>query len=223
MLRPGPISLIPLLLAPFLLTGCQQARRLAPAPTPVQLTREARFEGQPDVSPDGRTILFSAYGAADLDLFTMPVTGGAATLLHAGPGDDDRPRWSPDGRQVAFQSTRGGAADLFLIPAAGGEEKRLTVESGRDESPDWSPDGRRLVFVSDRGGRPELWILTLLSGAAEPLTSVNPPASNYSAGDPDWTGDRIRFTADLNGVVDLYSIGPDGDCSLTETMVPQVR
>ncbi len=203
-------TLVLLLAAPALLTACQKARNLAPAPVPVALTRDARYEGQPDISPDGLTLLFCARGAVDLDLYTMPVAGGGATLLYSGPGDDDQPRWSPDGSKIVFRGAPDGAPDLFLIPSTGGEAKRLTVESGRDESPDWSPDGGRIVFVSDRGGRPELWLLTLLSGSAEPLTSGDPPASNYRAGSPDWAGERIYFSADVNGIVDLYSIGSGG-------------
>ena len=47
-----------------------------------------------DVSPDGRTIVFSLLG----DLYRMPVTGGAATRITSGRAWDIQPRWSPDGQ-----------------------------------------------------------------------------------------------------------------------------
>lgn len=203
LLAVAGVSLIP--------SGC--ARRAAEPRRSVgaQLTSAARYEGQPDVSPDGRTIVYSAWGAADRDLFLMPSDGsGASSLLYAGPGDDGSPRWSPDGSRIAFVSSRDGSSDLNLLPAAGGEARRLTVETSLEESPAWSPAGDRLAFVSDRGGRRDLWVMSLSTGETVPLTSLQPPGNDYAVADPVWSDREIIFSAAVQGVTDLYAIAPEG-------------
>src|SRR5437868_5463809 len=47
-----------------------------------------------DVSPDGNTIVFDLLGG----LYSLPITGGTATRLHAEGSFDAMPRYSPDGR-----------------------------------------------------------------------------------------------------------------------------
>ena len=44
-----------------------------------------------DVSPDGRTIVFDLLG----DIYSMPITGGAATLLLGGAAYEIQPRFLP--------------------------------------------------------------------------------------------------------------------------------
>ena len=55
-----------------------------------------------DISPDGRTIVFDLVG----DIYTMPVTGGQATILLGGPAYEMQPRFSPDGKQIGRASCR---------------------------------------------------------------------------------------------------------------------
>src|SRR5438034_2271639 len=76
-----------------------------------------------DVSPDGRTIVFELLG----DLYTLPITGGAATRITSGPGFDSQPRWSPDGKRIVFLSDRSGAENIWLCDPDGSHGKALTT------------------------------------------------------------------------------------------------
>src|ERR1700743_1970660 len=51
-----------------------------------------------DISPDGKTIAFDLLG----DIYSMPVTGGKATLLAGGKAWEIQPRFSPDGKQISY-------------------------------------------------------------------------------------------------------------------------
>lgn len=99
----------------------------------------------PDVSPDGRTILFDILG----DIYAIDAQGGVARPLLKGLAYETQPVFSPDGRQFAFISDRSGAANLWIANSDGSGLKQLS----RDESaaiyssPAWSPDGR-FVYVS---------------------------------------------------------------------------
>ena len=78
------------------------------------------------ISPNGQTVAFSYKG----DLFTVPVTGGAARQLTSNAAYDARPVWSPDGKRIAFASAREGSMDIYVIDHNGGEPRRLTTDSG---------------------------------------------------------------------------------------------
>src|SRR5476651_2816900 len=64
-----------------------------------------------DVSPDGKTIVFDLLG----DIYTMPVTGGKATLIAGGRSWDVQPRFSPDGHQISYTSDRDGGDNIWLM------------------------------------------------------------------------------------------------------------
>ncbi len=107
---------------------------------------------EPDVSPDGRWIVFASdRGSPEgrYALFRLSTAGGIPERLSQPPGGDDRqPVVSPDGRWIVFRSTRAGTSDLWLRPAEPSREaRRATRMVGPVSDPDWTPDGRGLLFT----------------------------------------------------------------------------
>ena len=95
------------------------------------------------VTPDGRTLVFSAIG----HLFELPVAGGATTQLTFGPSYDFDPALSPDGSRIAFASNRDGSgSNIFVLDRA---SKRVTQISREVEAarPVWSPDGKTIAYA----------------------------------------------------------------------------
>jgi Tol biopolymer transport system component len=191
--------------------GC--ARKSSPEwvrPAPTPLTSEARFDGEPALSPDGRQVVISSHGEADLDLFVIdPARPSERRLLLANPGDDRQPAYSPDGNRLAWTNVTGNESDI-LMTGEGGDIRRITVEPGRDRQPAWSADGTRLAFVSDRSGRAEVWVVTLSTGQAVPVSSAVPPSSDYVLADPAWRGEAIVVSAQVGGETDLWEIPAAG-------------
>jgi dipeptidyl aminopeptidase/acylaminoacyl peptidase len=130
------------------------ARVAAPQPlTALDLVRTYLVR-DPQISPDGRWIVFSA-AAGDVtantnptNLYLVPLAGGETRRLTATAKGDFLPRWAPDGKRVTFVSSRGGEAELWTIPVAGGEATKLGGAALGVEGPAvWSPKGDRLLFA----------------------------------------------------------------------------
>src|SRR5438270_8368593 len=70
---------------------------LAPART-VDIDTDEGSWISVDVTPDGKTIVFDLLG----DIYSVPITGGAATALATGMAFEGQPRVSPDGKWIAY-------------------------------------------------------------------------------------------------------------------------
>ena len=147
---------------------------------PLKAGRLARFttdEGtwlSPDLSPDGRRIVFELLG----DLYGLPVEGGQARPIATGMAFDSQPAFAPDGR-LAFLSDRSGAENVWAAAADGAAPRQVThfTDDPILTSPAWSADGRT-IYVSRY--RPEYTSFELLrvdaaSGVVRVLIPIGGP------------------------------------------------
>lgn len=155
----------------------------------VQRSGQFRFlssgsgEGQPALSPDGRRIAYTLYGASPAEFLgttarpagrtqvVVANAGGADLRELTREGDNFDPAWSPDGRRIAFISNRAGGLDLWTMRPDGTDQQQLTFTGAkRAGSPCWSPDGRQIAFNTTfgqvYGGRKalDLWRVDVVSG-----------------------------------------------------------
>ena len=173
-----------------------------------QLTEAPGAEVNPDISPDGRQIVYASAATGHSDIYLLRVGGGRAINLTSSQMDDSQPAFSPDGEQIAFRSERDGGG-IFVMGATGESVRRIT-SAGYD--PRWSRDGKQIAYgtepVNDpysRAVRSQLWIVDVGSGQTTKLLDGDGVQPVWSPG-----GKRIAYWANTGGQRDIWTIAPSG-------------
>ena len=125
----------------------------------------AAYDHQPDVAPDGRSVVFARYDGKAFELWRHDFESGGERALSANGGVNLEPRISPDGRRIAFVSTAGtGHFNLKIADLSpdGLSNERYLVSpresrinryyySTHDHfiNPSWSPDGKQVWYVTN--------------------------------------------------------------------------
>jgi dipeptidyl aminopeptidase/acylaminoacyl peptidase len=142
-------------------------------------------------SPDGKTIAFLAgRGSGQMDIWSIPSSGGEATRVTNDTSAKHGIRWSPDGTRIAYISNRSKDQDIYVVDAKGGEPRQLTQKTNEwDENrwaPEWSPDSRHIVFVSGRSDyySDDLWMVDVDGSNLRKLTT-----GIWVMGNPEWSPD----------------------------------
>ncbi len=176
-----------------------------------QLTSGLGSSMGPEISPDGRQILFSVDNH-QWDIYLMNIDGSGLVRLTDHPGDDGDGYFSPDGNRIVFVSSRAGG-DIFIMNRDGSGITQLTssvTESG-DSYPQFSPDGARILFSSDRAGvdRDHIYLMNTDGTNVTRLgTDLETDTGNSPRFSPD--GTKIVFSDDTNGNQDIYLMNRDG-------------
>jgi tricorn protease len=182
-----------------------------------RLTTHAAEESRPAVSPDGKTLAYSAAYEGPTEVYTMPLDGGppvrrtfeGAAALVVG--------WTPGG-QVLYTTRRHSTlpdAQLATVDLTSGETALVPLAQASEGAYDAS--GARLVFTRlpfqgsytkrYRGGTAQnLWSFTRGATEAVPLTA---DYAGTSKSPMLWQG-RLYFLSDRDGTMNLWSMAEQG-------------
>jgi hypothetical protein len=136
----------------------------------------AAYDYQPDVAPDGSSIVFDRYNGDSIELWRLDLASGRERQLTSAHAVNVEPRLSPDGKRLAWVSTQGtGHFNLFIAdiaadglhnahPLLGERQSRISryYYSPFDHAinPSWSPDGKRILYVTNNEvawGTGDIW------------------------------------------------------------------
>ena len=178
-----------------------------------RLTSTANIAEGPFVSPDGRTVAYSARVNGNIDVFTVPAAGGVARRITFQPDGNYVAGWTPDGKDLlvaGMEKAHRMFFQMYRVHADGsGLPQMLPLPSAAEAS--YSPDGSHIAYnpflqwqeaswKRYRGGQTQpVWIVD-----AKTLDVVKVPRENSNDRYPQWDGDTVYFLSDRNGAQTLF-------------------
>ncbi|MFZ5863538.1 MAG: TolB family protein [Nitrospirota bacterium] len=130
-----------------------------PTGLPRVLTEDHVVFSQIRISPDNRSILYTADTLGSADVWTIGIDGAGARALTARPGSDIAGDYSPDGTHIVFVSNQSGVDELWTMNPQGLGARQLTHDLATASLPAFSPDGAHIAYTSTKSGNPDIWVI----------------------------------------------------------------
>jgi Tol biopolymer transport system component/DNA-binding winged helix-turn-helix (wHTH) protein len=184
--------------------GPQRHHQAESGTAPEKFIASNEFDMSPQVSPDGRRVVFvstrSGYYELWLSNTDSPATARRLTKFEG--AFVGSPRWSANGDSVAFDSTRSGSENIgsFNIWVVGGDGtgvRQITADSSSNVRPSWSRDGRWIYYSSQRSGDLQIW--KVLAAGGTPV-QVTKKGGGYEAFESPDGKDLYYATLTLPGI-----------------------
>ena len=153
---------------------------------PEFVTRGSGNFIQPDLSPDGRSLVFRSQRGQE-DIYVISLDGTGQQPWTNDRPNDRRPRWSPDGTKISFDSTRSGSYQIWTINPDGSGSTQLTYSPDNVTAAMWSHDGSRIAYY-DRT-ETAYFIMEVDKGWDEREPMQLPPLGDGDFGVVSWSPD----------------------------------
>lgn len=170
---------------------------------------EERF---PKISPDGSLIAFTGEYDGNPDVYVMNIFGGDIARVTFHPGYDEVVGWHPVSNKILFRSSRHSYSRfdrLYLISPDGTDLEELILNEAVQGS--FSPDGKKIAYNKvpresrtwkryKGGTAQEIYLYDLETDQEQNLTK-------FEGTDriPMWIGDKVYFSSDRDGILNVYS------------------
>jgi eukaryotic-like serine/threonine-protein kinase len=198
-----------LIAAPIVYLATQ--RPTPPAPPSVfrveRLTDSIGIEEFPSISPDGRSVAFSASVHGRRQLFVRLLAGGLPVQVTSDGVDHELPRWAPDGNSLVYFSPAGpgeSEGHIWRISALGGSPRRVIDSIGGADV----GRGGRVAFFRLVSGEVQLVTSTLEGTDIRVIAESVPGYHLYPRWSPD--GDWIAFQRGDGLRFDIFIVRHNG-------------
>ena len=182
-----------------------------------RLTTHLGTESHAAISPDGSTVAFSAEYEGPVEVYTMPLAGGLPIRRTFLGGTARVAGWTPGG-QVLFSTDKYSGlpnAQLVELDPVTGLQRPVPLAQAAEGA--YSADGDTLYFTRLRfqgsstkryegGTAQSVWRFSKGAPEAVPVSSDHKGTSS----NPMWWNDRVYHVSDRDGILNLWSVKPDG-------------
>jgi TolB protein len=165
-------------------------------------------EVEPDISPDGKSIVYTTSNGPTGDIVRSKIDGSDVTPVLDGADDDRAPEWSPDGKRIAFHRYDSPQYDLYSVKKDGSDVDRLTDTGSKSEvNPTWSPDGKRIALTHAAGPGTKLKTIAATGGSGKTVK-----VDSLSPNVPSWSpnGKRLSYFSSEGGQSDVFTVKLNG-------------
>jgi tricorn protease len=185
--------------------------------TAQRLTTHPALEDHPVVSPDGRTVAFTARYEGPPEVYTMPLAGGVPTRRTYEGEASVATTWTPGGALVYTTSHYATLPDLQLVALDLETKVHRVLPLSQASEGCFDATGKTLYFVRPafhnnvtkryRGGTARrIWKFTEGDPEAACLT-CDYEGESHSA---QWWKGRVYFVTDRDGTMNIWSMDESG-------------
>jgi len=183
-----------------------------------KLTAHSEEERYPAISPDGKTIAFSASYEGPTEIYTMPITGGLPVRWTYESDFSMTNCWTPDGKIVYDTRAYATLPDRQLVTIDIQTKKKERIPLSQASEASFNASGNTVFFVRPanhnnvtkryKGGTArQIWKFTTGSSEAEQITLGYTGESHH----PMWYNGRVYFITDRDGIMNIWSIDENGN------------
>ena len=156
----------------------------------TQITNRNTEDFYPDISPDGKSIVFNSSDKKPAGyilrvsekipaIWISEIDGSNITLI----GNGWKPRWTPDGKKILFVSPANNQLQVWMMNPDGSEVTQITTDNSDHIDPIVSRDMTTLFFAAAKEkGNYDIWAMNLQGEGLTQLTFH--PANDIS---PAWS------------------------------------
>jgi len=182
-----------------------------------RLTTHLEEESYPSISPDGKTIVFSASYEGPTEIYTMPVTGGLPTRWTYESDMSTANGWSPTGEIVYDTRAFSTLPNRQLVTINTKTKKKYRIPLSQASEASFDNKGTTVYFVRPsfhgnvtkryKGGTArQIWKFRQGDPEAVKLTK-DYAGESYN---PMWYNNRVYFITDRSGIMNIWSIDENG-------------
>jgi tricorn protease len=182
-----------------------------------RLTTHHSEETDPVISPDGRTLAFTARYEGPAELYTMPMEGGVPKRWTYEADASVATAWTPAGQLVYATRYYNGLPKPMLVKLELTDGTRTLVPLSNASEGFYDSSGEKLFFVRPAfhnnvtkryvgGTARDVWKFQEGAGEAVELTGDYEGESHS----PMWWNGRVYFVTDRDGTMNIWSMDENG-------------
>ncbi len=183
-----------------------------------RLTTHPAEETDPVISPDGKTLAFTARYEGQTALYTMPIAGGLPTRWTYDGDAAVATTWTPDGKLVYRTTQYTGIPKNAMVELNLATNTRTLVPLAGASKGSYDASGKTIYFARPGfhnnvtrhytgGTARQIWKYTAGAAEAVQLTGQDYNGESHS---PMWYNGRVYFVTDRDGQMNIWSMKEDG-------------